>query len=151
MPIDYPSVLPDFKISKSRSQKQTFRTSQPFVGALYTEKVTDDIPVMWDVVIICRTSEQARQFQAFLREIKGGQPFIKGIWTEEGIVDHEVKFIRMPNYPVQKSPYVWEYSGTIYANKLIQNDSELDYCLIIKYLQDANIIDIAVNELWPVV
>lgn len=146
--ITYPNTLPDFKLGKRRSQQQTFRAAQPFDGPMYIEKFTDESPVAWDVTIDCVSQVQARQFQAFLRDINNGQPFEKLILTEEGRVNHEVRFIDMPLQPAQKGNFVWSYSGTIYATKLIQNDAEVDNSLIYTWLQDANIIDNALNNLW---
>lgn len=149
--ITYPSTLPDFRLGKIREQQQTFRTSQPFAGPLFTELVTDDSPVTWGVTITCSNKIQSRQFQAFLRLVKNATPFEKEILTEEGHVLHEVKFIEMPLSPNQIGTSIWEYSGVIYASKLISND-ENDVCdpyLIICHLQDASAIDIAINEFWP--
>lgn len=148
MAITYPNTLPDFLISKSRKEQQQFRTAQPFSGPLYIEKVTDDTPVLWDVRIRCTSQIQLRQFQAFLRQVKQGQVFTKDIWTEEGNVSHEVRFIEVPLTPKQVNNYIWEYSGTIYATKLIQNDAGIDDELIYTWLQDAEIIDTAMNQLW---
>lgn len=148
MPINYPSTLPDFKMGKQRSQEQTFRTSQPFAGSLYTEKVTDDTPVAWNVTIDCRNQAQAIQFKTFLRMVKGGQPFNKKILTEEGYIEHEVKFIEMPLNPVQKNQFQWSYSGVIYATKLIEPSEAVDDELILTWLQDGYIIDNALNNLW---
>lgn len=148
--IQYPSTLPNFKLGKKRAQAQTFRTSQPFGGPMFIEQFTDESPVVWDVTIQCVGSIQARQFQAFLRAVANGEPFDKEILTEEGAVDHEIRFIEMPLQPTQLSDYVWVYSGAVYAVKLIQPDSDIDNDdLIIDWLQGASIIDTALNELWP--
>jgi len=145
---DYPATLPDFRIGKQRDQFQTYRTSQPFAGPLFIEKITDESPVTWDVTITCRSQGQARAFQAFLRKFSGGTPFNKDILTEEGKVIHEVRFIDEPLSPEQPADNIWIYSGTIYAVKLIQNDAQIDDDLIILYADQANIIDNAVNNLW---
>ncbi len=150
--ITYPSNLPDFKLGKQREQEQTFRTNEPFNGPLFVEKITDESPVAWNVTITCKTSGQARVFQAFLRTIPNGTPFNKSILIEEGFVEHEVRFIEMPLTPTQiGTGNVWEYSGVIYAVKLIQPDTDINNdALIIAYIEDANIIDNALNNLWPV-
>jgi hypothetical protein len=148
MPINYPSTLPDFKMGKQRSQQQTFRTSQPFNGPMYIEKFTDESPVAWNVTIDCRNQIQARQFQAFLRAVANGQPFNKFILTEEGYIEHEVRFIEIPLNPTQKNQFLWSYSAVIYAVALIQPDALIDDELIYTWLQDADIIDNALNNLW---
>lgn len=147
--IIYPVTLPDFTMGKQRKQEQTYRTSQPFNGPSYIEKITDESPVTWNVSVICTNSIQSRQFQAFLRAVNNGQPFNKNILTEEGHVEHEVRFIDMPLEPEQISNYIWKYTGLIYATKLIQPDDVVDDGLIFTWLQDANIIDNALNNLWP--
>lgn len=148
--INYPCILPDFRVGKSREQVQVYDTTQPFSGPMYIEQLTDESPVTWDVTIICSNQIQARQFQAFLRQIKGGVPFTKEMLTEEGHVEHEVRFIREPLRPQQISENVWSYSGTIYARALIQKDASIcDDELILCRLKDASIIDCAVNNFWP--
>ena len=148
--ISYPATIPDFKLGKRRSQVQTYRTSQPFAGKLFIEKITDESPVLWDVSIACRTRGEARAFQAFLRTIKGGQVFNKDILVEDGnAVTHEVRFIEEPLTPNQVSDNVWIYSGVIYATALIQPDALIDDNLIILYAGQADFIDIAVNNFWP--
>ena len=146
--ISYPTTLPDFRLGKQRDQFQTYRTSQPFAGPLFIEKITNESPVTWDVTISCKTQGQARAFQAFLRKVAGGTPFNKNIFTEEGFVTHEVRFIEEPLSPQQNSNNVWSYSGVIYAVKLVQNDALVNDDLIILFADQANIIDNAVNNLW---
>lgn len=148
--IDYPDTIPNFKLGKRRSQVQTYRTSQPFAGPLFIEKITDESPVTWDVSIACRTRGEARAFQAFLRTIKGGRPFNKDILIEDGnAVPHEVRFIEEPLTPNQVSDNVWIYSGVIYAVALIQPDALINDDLIILHVGEADFIDIAVNNFWP--
>jgi len=147
--IDYPATLPDFRLGKQRQEVQTYRTSQPFNGPLFIEKITDESPVVWDVTITCKTQAQARVFQAFLRLVKNGTPFNKDILIEEGFSTHEVRFIEEPLSPRQLSPHVWVYTGVIYATKLIQPDALVDDNLIILYAGQSGIIDTAVNVFWP--
>lgn len=146
--IDYPVTLPDFKMGKSRQQQQTFRTTQPFSGPMYIQKVTDESPVIWDVTITCNSRIQSRQFQAFIRGVSSGEVFNKSILTEEGHLEHEVRFIELPLSPVQLNSYLWQYSGTIYARKLQSIDELIDDELITGWLQDSEIIDNALNNLW---
>ena len=148
--IQYPSTLPDFRVGKQRTQQQTYRTSQPFAGPLFIEKITDESPVSWGVTITCTNRIQSRQFQAFLRAVANGQPFDKNILTEEGPILHEVRFVEMPLQPTQINDFVWQYTGVIYAVKLIQPDDIVDDELIYTWLQDASIIDNALNNLWGV-
>jgi len=148
--IDYPCELPDFKLGKQRQQFQTYRTNQPFAGPLFVEKITDESPVTWSITIIVVGQIQARMFQDFLRQVCSGEPFNKCILTEEGFIDHEVRFIELPLAPVQVGTgQAWEYSGVIYAAALIQEDALI--CapgLIANNLQDAACIDNIVNNIW---
>ncbi len=148
--IDYPCTLPDFKLGKRREQVQTYRTSQPFAGSLFIEHVSDDSPVTWNVTIVTVGMNQSRMFQDFLRQICEGQPFNKCILTEEGFIDHEVRFIEMPLSPVQiGTGQAWEYSGVIYAAKLIQEDALI--CapgLIANNLDGAACLDTILNSFW---
>ena len=148
--INYPSTLPDFKLGKTRQQAQTYRTTQPFAGPMFIEAITDESPVTWDVTFDCVGQVQARQFQAFLRKVCNGQTFNKCILTEEGHIEHEVRFISMPLSPTQVGPFVWQYSGTIMAVKLIQEDALIcNEDLILCHLQDAACIDTSMNSIWP--
>lgn len=146
--ITYPSTLPDFKMGKQRKQEQTYRTSKPFNGPSYIEKITDESPVTWNISVVCTNRIQSKQFQAFLRAVNNGQPFNKDILTEDGHIEHEVRFISMPLQPEQISNFIWKYSGVIYATKLIQPDDEVNDSLIYEWLQDGDIIDNALNNLW---
>lgn len=148
--IGYPSTLPDFKLGKQRDQVQTYRTQEPFAGPMYLEAITDESPVTWSVTIECTSAIQARQFQAFLRKVCRGQVFNKCILTEEGHIEHEVRFIDMPLSPTQIANGIWSYSGTIYARALVQNDALIcDEDLILCWLQDAACIDVVMNSVWP--
>jgi len=148
--IDYPSTLPAPDIGKSREQRQNFRSTDPFSGPAYSELYTEDSPVTWGVSFTCTNVLQARQFQAFLRQVINGQSFNMDILTEEGFIAHEVKFLEMPLAPEQIDIGVWRYSGVIYAMQLNQPDAEIDNDdLLTMYLQDSAIIDVAVNEYWP--
>ena len=146
--IQYPATLPNFRMGKRRTQQQTYRTSQPFAGPLFIEKISDESPVSWEVTITCTSRLQSIQFQAFLRAVNNGQPFDKSILTEEGAILHEVRFVEMPLQPNQINDFMWEYSGLIYAVKLIQPIDVVDDLLVANWLQDGDIIDNALNNLW---
>lgn len=148
--ISYPSTLPEFRQGKSRSQFQTYRTTQPFSGPLYTEEISDESPVLWEVAITCVGSIQARIFQQFVRQTNNGVAFNKRILTENGFVEHEVKWVDMPLSPTQIGTSIFEYKGTILARALINPDNDINNPqLIIDWLDGASTIDIAVNQSWP--
>lgn len=150
--LEYPCDLPDFKIGKQRQQLQRFRTSQPFAGPLFVEKITNESPATWNVTIIAVGSIQARQFRAFLRQVCDGEPFNKCILTEEGFIQHEVRFIELPLAPKQVGTgQAWEYSGVIYAVALIEKDALIcNDDLIANSLSKASCLDISLNQLWPI-
>lgn len=148
--INYPCGLPEFKLGKQRRQQQTYRTTRAFDGQLFIEKITSVSPVTWDVTFTAVGKTQARMFKDFLRQVCNGEPFNKCILTEEGFIEHEVRFIELPLAPVQiGAGRAWEYSGVIYAMELIQEDSFI--CapgLIANNLPDAACIDTIVNSIW---
>lgn len=147
--ITYPSSLPDFRLSKARTEQQGYRTTQPFAGPLFIEAVTDESPVTWQVKVTCRNQLESRSFKAFVRSVKNGEAFNKDILTEEGHITHEVRFIDLPLTPRQIDTEKFEYTGVIYATALISNDENIDNDqLIYDWLVDSNIIDNAVNNLW---
>lgn len=145
--IKYPCTLPDFRMGKQRSEQQTYRTTQAFDGQLFVEAITDQSPVVWDVTVTCPNRIASRQFKAFIRTVCSGEPFIKCILTEEGFIEHEVRFIQLPLSPNQVNQNVFEYSGTIYATALISDDAKV--CsddLISNFLPQASCIDFMLNN-----
>lgn len=144
--IKYPCTLPEFRMGKQRSEQQTFRTTQVFDGQLFVEKVTDQSPVVWNVTITCPDRITSRQFKSFVNSVCSGEPFQKCILTEEGFIDHEVRFQQLPLSPTQLSETVFEYTGSIYAVALISNDAKV--CsddLIANFLPQAACLDFMLN------
>lgn len=115
----YPSNLPDFTIGKQRSEKQGYVVENPLEGSPYVEQRTSDIPVFWEVEVICKSQKQARDFTMFLKSVKGGKPFIKSVLTEYGFVPHTVSWVVEPRDSTNISVNAWRYSGTIYATRLV--------------------------------
>ena len=147
--ITYPAALPDFDQGKTRNEAQKYRTTDPFAGPLFSQKVTDQSPVTWDITITC-VGVQARIMKIWLSLVDVGQEFKKMILTETGHVEHVVSFAVMPLSPTQVGTNVWKYSGTIYAPKLINPDEDIDNPeLIISWLSEAHLIDTTMNETWP--
>lgn len=147
--IDYPASLPDFRITKQRSEQQTYRTTSPFSGPLFIEPITDESPVTWDITVTCTSKGQSRIFKQFLKQkVPNGELFNKDILVESGHVAHEVRFISMPLEPRQLSPFLFEYSGTIMARALINPDDDFPFDLIEKWIEDASLIDVIVNDTW---
>lgn len=115
----YPDYLPDFLIGKRRRQGQNYITTKPLKGAYYTEKITNDLSVVWDGEFRCHGANQARLFWEFFESVKGGRTFIKNILTEYGHVPHEVSFVVEPREPNQIAYNVFSYPCTIRAQKLV--------------------------------
>lgn len=115
----YPSYLPEFIQGKSRKERQTYITTEPLKGAYYTEKITDDTPVIWQCQVTCMNANQSRLFQQFLESVKGGRTFVKTIVTEYGNVPHEVSFVEEPREPTQISNSIFSYTFVIRATKLV--------------------------------
>lgn len=115
----YPTNLPDFTLGKQRTEKQAFVVANPLQGSPYLEQVTQDIPVFWDVEIICKSQVQARDFVMFLKSVKGGKPFVKNILTEYGHVAHEISWVVEPRVSQNVSNGIWKYSGKAYAARLL--------------------------------
>ncbi len=70
--ITYPAALPDFDQGKTRNEAQKYRTTQPFAGPLFSQKVTDQSPVTWDITITC-VGVQARIMMFWRSGVDGGQ------------------------------------------------------------------------------
>lgn len=117
--ITYPDYLPDFKIGKSRQEGQTYTTTRPLKGAYYTEKITDDVAVIWEGEFMCNSQNQSRLFWQFLESVKGGRPFIKNILTEYGFVPHEITFVQEPRAPRQVGTLSFSYPCVVRAQKLV--------------------------------
>lgn len=112
--------LPDFRIGKSRSQPSPYSTTEPFSGPLYIENISDDIPVSWDVQIVCDGAQRS-EFQTFLSDINYSGEFDKILRTEVGLVSHSLRIISGIPQPKEISNNVWAYSFTVYATELNLN------------------------------
>ena len=115
---DYPDTLPDFKIGKKRIQRQTFEVVYPLQGTPYNESKTEDEPWVMEVQIVCKSLNQAKDFQAWLKTVRRGQIFKKSILTEEGRENYMGGWLVAPLKPQQPETSVFIYSGTIYAKEL---------------------------------
>lgn len=154
---DYPN-LPEFKVDSKRARPAGYNQSELFSGPLFIEQVSDDVPVYWDVSIVCDKQYRAYAFQGWLLSESNGVKiinsgvFTKSIMTEFGPIDHDVRIIGGVPSPTKLSPVLWQYNFRIYAAKLIQPDWAInnpDLPLI--YGGQESIIDIAINQEWPTV
>lgn len=147
--ITYPDTLPQFTLGKQRKQQQTYRVNDVFAGAPYSEKITDDKPVTWTGSVICKNTLIARSFISFLRIVKNSAPFNMEILTENGFIMHEVRFLKDPDEPTQLTTGIWKYDFTLFSRVLINPDEVIDNDeLLVGWLHQSNILDVAINESW---
>lgn len=130
--IIYPATLPDFSINKRRDTPQSIVVHTPLRGNAYTEQLFSlgaDTPVIYDVSVFCKNTQEAQAFQQFLRTVDFGQVFVKDIKVESGTYPHRVRFVSAPLSPSQVTPNgQWVYSGTIYADRLV-TEQNINNCI----------------------
>jgi hypothetical protein len=152
MAVDYP---PQFRLAiqsgKKREVAKTFINSAPLAGKMYTQRLTDEAPVIWDFDLIF-SQFQAKLFDAWfkLTADEGNEAVNMPIRTEQGLVTHEVRFIDIPQ-PTEVAS-TWRYSCSVQAAAIIRPESPEELLQIIEAgytQQDLYNIDSAVNEGWP--
>ena len=152
MAVDYPS---QFRLAiqqgKKREVAKTFINSEPLAGKMYTQRLTDEAPVIWDFDLIFPRF-QAKLFDAWFKFAadSGNEAVNMPIKTEQGLVVHEVRFIDIPQ--ARETANIWRYSCSVQAAAIIRPDdiSVLADLAVSGYSeQDLWNIDIAINESWP--
>lgn len=147
--IEYPEgELPDFIMGKQRTENQGYITQGGTNGALYTEQLSNDLIPRWSFQIKCMNQEQARQFFRFVSNTRAA-PFVKSILTERGRHDYVVRFIEQPIRSKNISDNVFEYSGSIMAQKIKGADDDADTEATHRYYPEFKLIDVIVNDIWP--
>ncbi|EBG0542799.1 hypothetical protein OUL81_000481 [Salmonella enterica] len=139
------------KSSKARNQLATFQLADPRSGPPYRKRLSDDVPVIWDVSFIFGGDDATIFWSWFENAIDRGRTnFILPIATEFGTVDHEVMFLPDSLLPVSEAGPVFTYTAQILARKLVIPDEYPDDIWvdpdIWKY---RSILDPAVNWYWP--
>ena len=152
MAVDYPS---QFRLAiqqgKKREVAKTFINSEPLTGKMYTQRLTDEAPVIWDFDLVFMQF-QAKLFDAWFKVVadSGNESVNMPIKTEQGIVVHEVRFIDIPQ--PREVGETWRYSCSVQAAKIERPDNLNDLINIINlgYVEQ-NLYDIdgAVNMYWP--
>tara|TARA_R110002096_G_C14661646_1_gene728186 strand:+ start:13927 stop:14391 length:465 start_codon:yes stop_codon:yes gene_type:complete len=152
MAVDYPS---QFRLAiqqgKKREVAKTFINSEPLAGKMYTQRLTDEAPVIWDFDLIF-SQFQAKLFDAwfFVAADSGNEAVNMPIKTEQGIVIHEVRFIDIPQ--PRETASVWRYSCSVQAAAIVrpENMQELADIVALGY-NEQNFWDIdgAINTYWP--
>ncbi|WP_106478102.1 hypothetical protein [Phytohalomonas tamaricis] len=159
MAVNYPKGLPLMMVSgKSRSQAATYRMSDPAVGPGYVERLTENTPVFWSFSLTM-TREQANIFRIWLESPnycdKGLSSFIMPVKTEEGLVEHELRFT-VDGYPQLKSETgnILTYGCECFAKRLVR---EFDDDVILEWSEQYGAayplqfeyLDRTVNKEWP--
>ena len=152
MAVDYPS---QFRLAiqqgKKREVAKTFINSKPLAGKMYTQRLTDEAPVIWDFDLIFPRF-QAKLFDAWFKVAadSGNEAVNMPIKTEQGIVVHEVRFIDIPQ--PRETASVWRYSCSVQAAAIVRPEDVdvLSDLAIAGYTElDMSLIDQAINEGWP--
>ena len=152
MAVDYPSQFRlAIQSSKKREVAKTFINSEPLAGKMYTQRLTDEAPVIWDFDLVFMQF-QAKLFDAWFKVVadSGNESVNMPIKTEQGIVVHEVRFIDIPQ--AREVGETWRYSCSVQAAKIERPDNLNDLINIINlgYVeQNLYDIDSAINMFWP--
>lgn len=142
--------------TKQRSQPAGFRQSDPAAGPAYTERYTLNPPVSWSFQLIFNRN-QAQIFMAWFRStLQGGAlPFMFPIRTEQGVIEHEVRFTAagVPQLTSERSQ-VWVYQCTIVGRKIETVISDEDILVLFEMFGDDfapsfSIVDAGTNREWP--
>lgn len=150
--ISYPQVLRGaIQQGKQRNLAKTYINAEPLTGPFYIQKITDEAPVIWDFDLVFNEYD-AQYFDAWflLTTEQGTLPFNMPIRTEQGLVDHELKFVEIPN-GARESGNTWSYSCTVQAREIVRPVSARD---IIDFREggftqeDQLLLDTIVNEDW---
>lgn len=154
IPIDYPhDLLPAPLVGKQRSVQQTYDTRENFDGKMLTRKNRDSSTVYFDVSFLV-PYEKTVLMALWLEGVDDATPFKMTLKTEGGFNEYNCTWKDVPLSPNESNGY-YTYTGTIYADKLLQGwensteqekDDYWDY-LVANDFYDP--LDIAVNERWP--
>jgi hypothetical protein len=139
------------KSGKARNQLAAFQMADPRSGPPYRKRLSDDVPVIWDVTFKFKGDDATIFWSWFENAIdRGRKNFILPIRTEFELVDHEVMFLPDTLLPVSEESDVFTYSAQVLARKLIIPDWYPDDIWVEPGIfKDRNILDPAVNWYWP--
>lgn len=151
MAVDYPSRFRlAIQSGKKREVAKTFINSEPLAGKMYTQRLTDEAPVIWDFDLVF-TQFDAKLFDAwFLVTADSGNEAVNmPIKTEQGLVVHEVRFIDIPQ--PREVADTWRYSCSVQASEIVRpEDTDVLAGLAASGYdeQDLYLLDVVVNEVW---
>lgn len=152
MAVDYPTHLRlAIQQGKKRTIAKTFMNTSPLDGLMYSQRLTDQAPVIWDFNLIFNSADAADFNDWFINDADSGNEAINmPIKTEQGIVIHEVRFIDIPQ--AREVAGVWNYSCSVQAANLERpEDINILSDLAASGYDEQDLwnIDIAINEGWP--
>lgn len=118
MAVDYPS---QFRLAiqqgKKREVARQFKNVEPLVGKMYTERFTDESPVIWDFDLVFPRF-QAKLFDAWFKVTadEGNEEVNMPIKTEGGLVTYTVRFFEIPQ--AREEGETWRYSCAVQASSI---------------------------------
>lgn len=150
--IDYPSYLRGaIQQGKRRNLAQTYITNEPQVGSRYRQVLTNEAPVTWSFDLIFDEMDAAAFDAWFKSSVNSGVDlFNMPIRTEQGLVDHEVQFLEIPNNPVEIGRN-WRYSCVVQAREIVR-PADPQFILDARDAYspyDLSLLDIVINKDWP--
>lgn len=139
------------KAGKARNQLPAFAMSDPRSGPPYRKRLSDDVPVIWNVSFVFTGDDVTIFWSWFENGIdKGRKNFILPIATEFGLVDHEVMFLPDSLLSTSESGPAFTYTAQILARQLIIPEQYPDDIWVEpEIFKDRSILDPAVNWYWP--
>lgn len=152
MAVDYPSQFrPAIQQGKKREVAKTFINSEPLTGKMYTQRLTDEAPVIWDFDLIFNAYD-AKFFDAWFKVTadSGNEAVNMPIKTEQGLVVHEVRFIDIPQ--ASETAETWKYSCSVQAAAIVRPEDPEMLAGIIElgyYASELASVDETINAIWP--
>lgn len=152
MAVDYPAHLRlAIQQGKKRTISKTFMNTSPLDGVMYSQRLTDQAPVIWDFDLVFNAADAADAADWFLNDTDSGNEAVNmPIKTEQGLVVHEVRFIDIPQ-PTEVAG-TWRYSCSVQAAEIVRpEDINILADLAASGYGEKDLwnIDQAVNEGWP--
>lgn len=118
MAVDYPS---QFRLAiqqgKKREVAKQYNNVEPLVGKMYSQRLTDESPVIWDFDLVF-SRFQAKLFDAWFKVTadEGNEDVNMPIKTETGLVTYTVKFFEIPQ--AREEGETWRYSCAVQASSI---------------------------------
>jgi len=146
--ISYPARLPppirdDYGFSPANRIRRTEMDS----GRARQRIEFDSVPTFTPVTFLF-TAQQAALFDAWADQVAGSSWFEFPIWTPLRYESEEVRFTASPSGPIPvHGTGMWQYTAQLEVRFKPQLPD--GYVLFPDYILDADILDVAVNSLWP--